>query len=446
MKDKDLQKLVVEAKRGKQAAFTALYEQTRDRAYFVACRLVSGNDVADMLQESYTAAFSAIDTFDTSKEFEPWLHTIVCNKCINHLKKKQDLLTVDNEDGIETEDTEALVPSEWLEQREKREKILEIIDRLPEYQRVAVVLFYYEGHSVAEIAEILSIPEGTVKSRLSNARKTIKGEVLLEEQRGNKLYGVAGVPILTKIFQREEAAARIPAEISEQVLQGTLSALSSSGAVAGGAGIVAKFMALSAGAKAVIVSAAAVVVVAGVGVPVYMSNQPQEPAQPVMAVVDDVSSTDGVSPVDEAYTASESEQATSSESVASSEVAESAPVVSEPESETAAVSSEPVSEAPVSSEAQSTQEQTQTPTEGTQQQQPSGGSTHAPGPGVKDGVEGNYMPDGSFVPLPQVEDISQEEFDRLFAEQHGGAKDDAEWGNMPVDEQNEIIANRNWAY
>lgn len=407
--DSEIVKLVAQAKRGRQAAFTALYERTKDRAYYVAARYVSANDVSDMLQEGYTAAFGALSSFDDTKEFEPWLHTIIRNRCLDSLKKKRDVLTVDSDTGAELEDIEALVPNEWLEEQEKRKKIIAIVDSLPEYQRIAVVLFYFEGHTVAEIAEILSVPDGTVKSRLSNARKTIKEAVLMEERQGNKLYGVAGVPVLTKIFLREEQAAQIPAEISKNVLQGTLSSLSSSGVIAG-VGVVAKFTALTIGAKVAVVSITAAAVVACVGIPVYQNNQAPD-AQPAMAVVDTSSS--------ESSQAQDVEQPVQSSSVV--EV-----VSSEPSNSDVAESSEVASEAVASSDAVSSvpEQQVQTPqqTPPTQQQQSSGGTYYE----------------------PQFTDDEQQAYDDMKDASLGLAGTMAELSDLPQDKRQEIYDNDNW--
>lgn len=425
--DSEIVKLVAQAKRGRQAAFTALYERTKDRAYYVAARYVSANDVSDMLQEGYTAAFGALSSFDDTKEFEPWLHTIIRNRCLDSLKKKRDVLTVDSDTGAELEDIEALVPNEWLEEQEKRKKIIAIVDSLPEYQRIAVVLFYFEGHTVAEIAEILSVPDGTVKSRLSNARKTIKEAVLMEERKGNKLYGVAGVPVLTKIFLREEQAAQIPAEISKNVLQGTLSSLSSSGVIAG-VGVVAKFTALTIGAKVAVVSITAAAVVAGVGIPVYQNNQTPD-AQPAMAVVDTSSS--------ESSQAQEVEPPVQSSSVV--EVVSSEPSNSDVAEVVA--SSEVANEAVASSDAVSSvpEQQVQTP----QQTPPAQAKPQTPPAQAKPQTPPAQAKPGAVVG-PQFSDNAQQDYEDMKEATGGKAGSMGEFLDLSPEEQQEVIAGLNW--
>ena len=83
----------------------------------------------------------------------------------------------------------------------------EILDALPEEQRVAVTMFYYEQMSVKEIAETLGVTENTVKSRLNYGRKKVEKEVRALEKKGTKLYGLAPLPFLMLLFHSQEASA-----------------------------------------------------------------------------------------------------------------------------------------------------------------------------------------------------------------------------------------------
>ena len=82
-------------------------------------------------------------------------------------------------------------PEMAMDEKEVRRLVLEILDSLPEDQRMVIGMFYYEEMSVKDIAETLEISENTVKSRLSYGRKKIKEQVLDLEKRGTKLYSLA---------------------------------------------------------------------------------------------------------------------------------------------------------------------------------------------------------------------------------------------------------------
>ncbi|GEM_PF-2845715 len=275
MTDEQLGKIIQKAKQGKQTAITDLYEQTKDYAYFVAQQYVEANDIGDVLQESYLSVFQSLYTFDNSKELKPWLHTIVRNKALDHLRKHNRVKFTPIEEIEDLEDFDATMPNELLEQADKRSDILTIIESLPVGQKTVVRLFYLDDLTISEISEALDVSIGTVKKQLYTARRTIREKVLLEESRGNKLYTAAPIPFLKQLFQMEmeNGLHTIPAEMSKQVLAGTLQGLGITGSsIIGGVGI----MALSATTKTVLATAGAIAIVAGVSIPIYNNYQQKQ--------------------------------------------------------------------------------------------------------------------------------------------------------------------------
>lgn len=277
MTDEQLGKIIQKAKQGKQTAITDLYEHTKDYSYFVAQQYVEADDIGDVLQESYLSVFQSLNTFDDSKKFKPWLHTIVRNKALDHLRKHNRVKFTPIEEIEDLEDFDATMPNELLEQADKRSDILAIIESLPVGQKTVVRLFYLDDLTISEISETLDVSIGTVKKQLNTARKTIKDKVLLEESRGNKLYTAAPLPFLKQLFEMEMESGlhTIPAEMSKQVLAGTLQGLGITGSsIIGGVGI----MALSATTKTVLATAGAIAVVAGIGIPIYNNYQKEQQA------------------------------------------------------------------------------------------------------------------------------------------------------------------------
>ena len=88
------------------------------------------------------------------------------------------------------------LPDVVIDRQETARLMKEILDALPDDQRAAISLFYYEEMSVAEIAEAMGVSENTVKSRLNYGRKKIEAQVRALEKRGTRLYGLAPVPFL----------------------------------------------------------------------------------------------------------------------------------------------------------------------------------------------------------------------------------------------------------
>ena len=229
------------ASRGDQAALTELYEKTYSSVYNTIKFLVRDDDAAlDILQDSYVKAFRSLDMLQDPSRFGAWMRRIAHNRAVDYLRQAKPVslssLTAD-ESGEEVElvdDRPDSLPDLVIDQRETARLLGEILDALPDDQRVCVTLYYYEQLSVHEIAQELDVPEATVKSRLMYGRKKIEQQVKALERRGTKLYSVAPVALLMWLFRNQQAqAAVLP---SAAVLQAALgSVATSSGAAASGA-------------------------------------------------------------------------------------------------------------------------------------------------------------------------------------------------------------------
>lgn len=129
------------------------------------------------------------------------------------LQKKRDVLTSEDEDGNSVfnnvvEEREEFIPDEALDKAELRKAIQEMVDNLPEEQRTAIMMRYFDEMSVKEIAEVQSVTEGTVKSRLNYGRKAIKNAVEDYEKKNNvKLRSTGVVPLLLWIFKDCQVAS-----------------------------------------------------------------------------------------------------------------------------------------------------------------------------------------------------------------------------------------------
>ena len=217
-----IEELVKEAKKGNKEAFGKLFELTNQRAYYTALKITNNpKDAEDMVQEAYIKAFSSITSLKDDSRFEKWLNKIVANKCRDLSKKhKPDLFSdyesgqsdVSFEDSIENSDA-SFHPDEVTDKKAIEKIVMDCIDKLPSEQKDCILMYYYDELSVSEIANKLSIPEGTVKSRLFKARSSLKKQFQdIEKQDNIKMYS-ASLSGFIKAIGLSTAAKRIIAGV-----------------------------------------------------------------------------------------------------------------------------------------------------------------------------------------------------------------------------------------
>ena len=239
-----LESYVASARSGDQTAIAALYEKTYSKVFYTVKSMIKDEDaVFDIVQDTYLKAFAHLDQFQGNTKFLPWVKQIAANTARDWLKKKKPMLFTEMSTGEEQDaPVEELFPDERAEhlpdqvidQNETTRLIREIIGDLPEDQRAAVGMFYYEEMSVKEIAAATGASESAVKSRLMYARKKIEKKVRELEKQGTKLYGLAPIPFLLLLLRSQDAyAAEVP---DGRILQNVLQSTARSASAAEGAG------------------------------------------------------------------------------------------------------------------------------------------------------------------------------------------------------------------
>lgn len=168
---------------GDQAAFNGLYHRYKDRMYYYFYRMLgnSTEQANDFLQELFMKLIEKPESYHPNYSFQTWLFSVANNMCKNEYRRR--------EVRKEYQTSESLQPKldymkdSSVEPEQLLEKIFQTLDRLGEEQRSAFLLRYREGFSIREVAEILGLPEGTVKSRLFYAKKMLaeKLEYLKDE-------------------------------------------------------------------------------------------------------------------------------------------------------------------------------------------------------------------------------------------------------------------------
>lgn len=171
--DADDQELLARHVAGDPDAFGELVRRHRDRLWAVALRTLGDREeAADAVQDALVSAFRAAHTFQGRSAVTTWLHRITVNACLDRVRKAASRKTspVDDPERLE----ELLEPQESAEAPAERQdlhrELLAALSRLPGDQRAALVLVDMQGYPVAEAAEILGVPTGTVKSRCARGR------------------------------------------------------------------------------------------------------------------------------------------------------------------------------------------------------------------------------------------------------------------------------------
>ena len=199
---------------GDASGFEYLYNSTRNNKYYLALKYVKNEETAkDVMQEAYLRAWKSLDKLKEPEKFESWLAQIVVNTAKNELEKRNHTpLDLRAESGEDEDDTEIIdravsswdnVPKLEYTKEETRQLVHELIDALPDEQRLVVIAFELEGLTTKEIAEQLGCPEGTVKSRLRYARGNIKEQAEVLQKKGYKLYSIAPATLVLYLLRKD---------------------------------------------------------------------------------------------------------------------------------------------------------------------------------------------------------------------------------------------------
>ena len=171
LSDQSDEQLMKRAARGNDRAFEELYNRhaRRLQGFFVR-RL--GNDAelaADFMHDTFLRLYAARETYREGRNFRTWLFTIAYNLCRNHHRNQ---LTIISDEGIDiTDDANFEVD---LEMKDLHDALREVLRKLPEPYAMLFSLHYEEELTVPQIANIVDLPEGTVKSRLHKTMNIIK--------------------------------------------------------------------------------------------------------------------------------------------------------------------------------------------------------------------------------------------------------------------------------
>jgi RNA polymerase sigma-70 factor (ECF subfamily) len=165
------EELMAQVAEGDMAAFGELVERHQERAWRIACHYVGDRaEAEDLAQEAFLRILSASGRYKPSARFTTYLYRVVANLCLDHRRKRRPSLPGDLPHAQST----AGAPDERLRAEERDRAIEAALDLLPDRQRMAAVLRYYEGLSLDEIAEAMDATYKAVERLLARARASLE--------------------------------------------------------------------------------------------------------------------------------------------------------------------------------------------------------------------------------------------------------------------------------
>lgn len=173
MKDAELVKQILN---GNNNAFRFLVAKHQRLVLHVVGRIVQNQeDVEDICQEVFIKVFRKLKRFRGESKLSTWIARIAYNTSISHVRKaNRNECSYDAQPVLVAAENDRALNQKIIERDEAKKYLLEMIEELPENYRIVLTLFHLEEFSYKEIEEITEMPEGTIKSYLSRARKILK--------------------------------------------------------------------------------------------------------------------------------------------------------------------------------------------------------------------------------------------------------------------------------
>jgi RNA polymerase sigma factor (sigma-70 family) len=178
----DSKELVAQCRAGDRVAVEQLVQVYQPQLFRLALSILDDGsqngsaDAQEATQDALMAALRSLDTYRGEAKLSTWLYAITVNLCRNRLrsrKRREKMRKLFERLTTPIDDAPAR-PEKIVLQKQAASGLFEIVQTLNEKHRLPVILRYYHECSIAEIARILDIPEGTVHSRLNTARKRLK--------------------------------------------------------------------------------------------------------------------------------------------------------------------------------------------------------------------------------------------------------------------------------
>ena len=184
------EKLIAEARTGNQGAFNSLVGRYEKELYGYLRRYVGDATLAeDVFQNTFLKVYEKLDQYEQGRPFRPWLYTIATHQAVDTLRRqnRRKAVSLDRHgsSGLESDQSslaDLLVardesPQDAMSREEQKQALRQAVEELPELYRQVMLLAYYQEMKYTDIAEVLGVPLGTVKSRLHAAVNRLMGKL-----------------------------------------------------------------------------------------------------------------------------------------------------------------------------------------------------------------------------------------------------------------------------
>lgn len=184
--------LIINIRNGDSDAFTKLYDRYKNNAVRTAY-LITGNQASaeDVAQEAFVKCYLEIGKLQNPECFRTWFYRLLVRIAWRHAKVEKRDVPVEDVYEESRPSGGRSTEQEYLD-AETSDILYKQIRKLDKKKRTAVMLYYYSGLSTKEIAQVMGCLEGTVKSRLHFARKTLKSNLEILQIKEDGYYGKAG--------------------------------------------------------------------------------------------------------------------------------------------------------------------------------------------------------------------------------------------------------------
>ncbi|MCL2838475.1 MAG: sigma-70 family RNA polymerase sigma factor [Oscillospiraceae bacterium] len=229
MKNKEIVRLVKKVQKNKEIYFEELYKEIWGTVnYFCYKHLGNEQDAKDAAQTVLIKLYNQIQTLKNPEAFHKFLRTIMTHTCNDFHRKnyRNEADELDEYEEVLPEDNSDFLPEEAFERQDVRQEIAKMISELPAKQREAILLFYLEGMSIKEIAEMTHSGVNAVNNRLVTARKSLRAHADDLSEKGviNRIMAIVPILVITRILLDEAQAINTP-EVCDALWQGVCGTL-----------------------------------------------------------------------------------------------------------------------------------------------------------------------------------------------------------------------------
>lgn len=174
-----------EYKKNNRKGLELIYDRYKKYVYTIAFHYAGNKeDALDIMQEVFISIFKAMNTFKEEYSLLPWIKKITVNKCLNFLRSRKVNISLNETTDSGDELQNIISSSEIIENtvvcKDTKKALEESIQRLPDRERMAILLRHMKQMKYEDIASTMKLPQGTVKTLIHKGRKSIKQDLVLQ--------------------------------------------------------------------------------------------------------------------------------------------------------------------------------------------------------------------------------------------------------------------------